>query len=449
MSIATVAIGLRVGAGETMRAAIVYGAPLPRGGGRAAWQVRTLEDDGHTRTAISTTLVAKISARGIDRELDVRTNLDGVAEIPFEVKDLATGDRVTLDVREKSGAVLARGDARWPSDASSVAPKIDDDIVLRATRVEGDVKMKVAVLGGALAPGEPCRMWIHDQSTAMSRTRIDASPDLGIEVASPYRASDDPRCAHDGVLELVARGLSGSVALHATDGEGRTGEWYGAVPVAPGAMHVAAPTFSAAGPVRVVITSAGARTLAYVEVDDAVGREAATTVALSGEPPRGEATLDVRTPGRNFIVVSGEPNGAEAMTGATRAFPIWIGENAPCEMSLAKSSGRAFPRFVALDGFVAERATLNARRKRGRTIAFLGLLLGSILETLLLLRAAREGKRQLENVQNAIIAEEALADVPRERRRAKPWSLLDALVVLVLSMLGFALLGAMIDYASK
>ncbi|HEY2367836.1 MAG TPA: hypothetical protein VGH87_15670, partial [Polyangiaceae bacterium] len=50
-SIAIVAIGLRVGAGDEIRAAIVIGAPPPREGGRIAWQVRTQDDDFHTRVA--------------------------------------------------------------------------------------------------------------------------------------------------------------------------------------------------------------------------------------------------------------------------------------------------------------------------------------------------------------------------------------------------------------
>jgi len=445
MSIAIVALGLRVGAGETVRAAIVMGAPLGRDG-LGAWQLRTQEDDGHTRTAISTPFVARVTARGESRTIEGATNVDGVAEIPLDSKDLAEGDDVAFDVRDAAGAVLAQGHARWPDSksAAGVAPKIADDVALRPTRSEGAVRMSVAAYGGALAPGEADRVWIHVQTSAVS-ANVDAAPDLGVEIASPYRASGDPTCAHDGFIELVARGLNGGVELHAKDGEERAGVWYGALPVVPGAMHVALRAISPEGPVHVAVTSAGARTIAYVEIDDDTGREAATVLALRGEPPRADATLDVRSPGKHFVVVSGEPTGAESMSGATRAFPIWIGPNAPCEMSLAKTAAYAFPRFVALDGFVDKHQALARRRKKGRLIAFIGLALGSLLETLLLLRAARDGKRELEHVQNAIIAEGEVARVVPSRQR----SLLDVLVVLVLSLLGFALLFALVDYAAR
>ena len=157
----------------------------------------------------------------------------------------------------------------------------------------------------------------------------------------------------------------------------------------------------------------------------------------------------MRTPGKNFIVVSGDSSGAEAMSGATRAFPIWIGDanatDAPCEMALAKSAAYAFPRFTALDGFVDKRAARNERRKKGRMLAFIGLALGSLLETLLLLRAARDGKRELEKVQNAIIAEGHVSS----DGRAISWGMLDALAILVVSLLGFALLFAFVETMSK
>ncbi len=443
MSIATVAIGLRFGASEALRAAIVVGAPLPRGGGRAAWQLKTQEDDGRTRTAISARVVARIRARGVERVIDTATNLDGVAELPFGVPDLATGDRVELDVRDAStNAVLARGVATWPKDP--LAPIIAPDVKVRPSRIEGAVKMSVAVLGGALAPGQPGRVWIYGQTSALSWS-VDATPDMGIEIAAPFQVRRDVLCPHVGFIELTARGLTAGVTLHAKDSEEHVGEWYGALPVMPGAMHLTAPVYADAGTVQIAIASGGARTLAYIEVDDDHGRATAQTVELTGEPPHANVSLDIRTPGLDFIVVSGVADGAEAMTGATRAFPIWIGTGGPCETWLAGQSARAFPRFVALDGFVEKRAVLAARKKRGRLIAFVGLALGSLLETLLLLRAARDGKRQLQNVQNAIIEGGETATVHRTRRRG----LLDVIVVLMLSLLGFVLLFALVDFATR
>ncbi len=446
MSIATVALGLRMGAGDPMRAAIVVGAGVPRSPGGTAWQLRTQEDDGFTRTAISIPATVKLTSRSHTVDLDLQTNLDGVAELPFKIEGFATGDAVHIDVRDKSGAVLAQGDAAWPKEILHAS--VASDVALRAARAEGDVKMSVAVFGGALAPGQAGRVFVHAQTGALG-VNVDASPDLGLEIASPYHASTLATCPHDGFIEVIARGLSGGVTLRAKDSEEKSGDWYGALPVVPGAMYLVAPSFSPAGPVPVSITSAGARTMAYVEVDDDLGRESALTVPLAGEPPHADVTLDVRTPGKNLIVVSGDSTGAEAMSGATRAFPIWITRanetSVPCEMVLAKSAAYAFPRFIALDGFVEKRAARHERRKKGRMLAFIGLALGSLLETLLLLRAARDGKRELEKVQNAIIAEGNVSSVSSTRR----WGLLDALAILVVSLLGFALLFAFIETMSR
>ncbi len=469
-SIATVAIGLRVGAPDAMRAAIVTGAPPPRSGGKLAWQVRTQDDDGHTRTAASLPIHVVVRARvdgsaeggtartpdagsakrdvangNAERTFDLVTNVDGVAELAADVPDVHYGDRVELEVRDGQGAVLARGVATWPP--AQPKPTIFERAVVRASRSDGALRMTVAVLGGSLAPGQPGRVWITTQATGEPPRdlRIEANPDVGIDVAHGYAASRDPTCTRGGVIELVARGHNGGVAFHAKDSLAREGDWYGGIPIAAGGMIVGAPLSSPPGPVRVSITSASARSLAYVEVDDDVGRVAASMLPLTGEPPHGDVTFDLETPGRHFLVVSGEPDGATTIAGATRALPIWIGPNAPCESDLAEMQGEAFPRFVALDGFVDKRAALNARRKRGRAIALGSLALGSLLETLLLLRAAAEGRRRMQQLHDAIAeGGDPSAPVPAARRGP-----LDVAVVVMLSLLGFVLLFALIEWTSR
>jgi len=441
MSIATVAIGLRVGAGETVRAAILIGSSLPHGGGRAVWQLRAQDDDGRTRTAATTPFVLIARSRGVERTINSATNVDGVAEIALDVPDLSWGDRIELDVRDDRSAVLASGVAAWPKVAPAAV--MFEHTILRPSRFEGALHMRVAVLGGALAPNQAGRVWVTTTSNgeAPRNVRMDVTPDLGIEVDKPFAPSTD--ASHAGVIEIVARGHLGGIALHAHDELGREGDWYGMLPIAAGAMHVVAPLDAEPGIVHTTITSASARTLAYVEVNDDVGRAFATMLTLTGEPPSANASFELRTPGRSFIVVSGEPDGAANVAGATRALPIWIGANAPTEADLAEVSAQAFPRFVALDGFDAKHAALAARRKRGRFIALGALALGSLLETLLLLLAAREGRQRLEALQ-AAIAEGGDAPQPAVRRGA-----LDVLAVLMLSLLGFVLLFALIEWTSR
>ncbi len=448
LSIATLAIGLRIGAGENMHAGIVIGAPLPSHGGHAAWQLRTQDDDGNMRSAAPTPFVFWARARGVERTVRGSTNAEGLAEIALDIPALSNGDPVDLDVRDDRGAVLARGAATWPKVIAH--PEVREHATLRPTRAEGNLRMRVAVFGGALAPNQPGRVWVttETQGEAPRNVRIDTTPDLGIEVSAPFVSSHDPRCPAAGVVEIIARGHLGGVTLHARDDLGREGEWYGMLPIAPGAMHVALPLTAEPGVLRETVTSASARTLAYVEVDDGVGRAASTILTLTGEPPRAEATLDLRTLGRNFVVVSGEPEGATNIIGAARAIPIWVGPNAPCEAALAEVSAQAFPRFVALDGFDAKKAALASRRRRGRLIALGALALGSLLETLLLLRAAREGRERLRLLHSAIAegTEARLrADTPPVTRRGA----FDILVVLMLSLLGFVLLFALVEWTSR
>ena len=446
LSIATTAVGLRVGAGESVRAAILVGAPLARGGGHAALQLRTQEDDGRTRSAVSTRFSATLRAKGAARTFSGATNADGVAEIELDAPGLADGDPIDVDVTDGRGGVLARGCARWPAEIPR--PTIVEHEAVRPSRDEGAIRMRVAILDAALAPGEAGRAWVTTSaSTEPPRdVHIEATPDLGLDVASPFRPSTDPSCARSGSLELVARGMSGSLALHARDALGREGDWYGAIPVAPGAMHVETAHVAPLGPLHVAVTSASARTMAYVELDDDAGRGAARAMQLAGDPPRGETTFELRAPGRHFLVVSGEPDGAKRIAGATRALPIWAGPNAPCEADLAELAATAFPRFTMLDGFEAEHARLAHRKRKGRFIALTALALGSFLETLLLLRAARDGRRRLERLQNALLEEDDASATKRIGSRGP----LDVVVVLGMSLLGFALLFALVAaFASK
>src|SRR5690606_21195943 len=85
VSVATLMIGLRVGAEDAVRAAVVMGAPparaLPDGTTALAWQLLTLVHDRGVRETIpidGLTVVAR--ARGREARWEGRTNEDGIAE---------------------------------------------------------------------------------------------------------------------------------------------------------------------------------------------------------------------------------------------------------------------------------------------------------------------------------------------------------------------------------
>lgn len=420
LSIATVALGLRVGAGGAIRAAVVMGAPLSHDHG--AWQLHVQEEDGPVRTAVETPFTVTLHTRsGVQTAAGV-TNVDGIGEVAF------TGEPVDLVVNDDQGRELARGAVR--DAVAQAASVVVERAALRASRVEGPLRMRVAVLGGALAPTEEGRVWVTVSATGEPprNPRVDATPDLGIDVASPFALSHDPACRNAGVFSLVAHTHIGGVLFHAKDDLGREGEWYGALPIAAGAMRVSMPTISESKTVHATITTASARTIAYVEVDDAQGRSNAQIATLIGEPAHADVTLNLLSEGRSFVVVSGEPDGATNISGGTRALPVWVGprERAPCEAELAEVSAQAFPRRIVVDGFEAKHAALAAKRKHGRRIALAGIVMGSFVESLLLLRAARAGRR-----------------APHLSKR---W-FLDVFVVLALSLLGFALLFALVEWA--
>ena len=147
-SIATVAIGLRIGAGDDLRAAIVIGAPPPREGGRIAWQVRTQDDDGHTRTRRDASDHGGRFARAASRARSTRARTSTASPRSRPTSPISIwGDRVELDVRDPNGAILARGVASWPSETTK--PSIVEHAIVRASRLEGALRMHVAVVRAA------------------------------------------------------------------------------------------------------------------------------------------------------------------------------------------------------------------------------------------------------------------------------------------------------------
>ena len=190
------------------------------------------------------------------------------------------------------------------------------------------------------------------------------------------------------------------------------GRWFGALPVAAGAFFISTPrTLEANKPATVVLLAPNPRDVVYAELDDARGRVVAAALAVAteaGDPtPRARFELPPLVPGLYWLVVSGEPRGAEHMAGAAVSKAILVGDGAAglaaesavnvhdtCSVGpwLAQRQAAGFPRWVALDGLPARSAENRFRHTLGLLIGVLSLLAAGVVETLLLVAASREAR---------------------------------------------------------
>jgi hypothetical protein len=103
-----VAIGLRVGAGEGIRAAIVYGAPST--GDALAWQVATFRDYGAARETIPVKMHVAVKAGGKTFSIAADSNEDGIAEISIPTTEHPS----EIEVRAENGADASPRDSPEP-----------------------------------------------------------------------------------------------------------------------------------------------------------------------------------------------------------------------------------------------------------------------------------------------------------------------------------------------
>jgi hypothetical protein len=124
--------------------------------------------------------------------------------------------------------------------------------------------------------------------------------------------------------------------------------------------------------------------------------------------PRATFALPPLAPGLHWLVVSGEPRGAEHLAGAAVAKTFFVGTDVPGEAGvdvknscsigpwLAQRPAPGFGRWVALDGLPARSASNRRRHTLGLVIGLVSLAAAGILETLLLVAASREARVALQ-----------------------------------------------------
>jgi hypothetical protein len=365
------------------------------------------------------------------------TNADGVAEIRLDLPGVERGDAVDLDVTATTttgvAETLAHGRVAWDDGAWMNATP---GPFVRASKREGAMAIDVAILGERLVARVPTPLFVRatsrDDGHPIADVTITPEPEPGLDM-SAVRATT---CAN-GWAKLDASPVmfAAALSLHARTADGRVGEWFGELPVAPGAMDAHVTGAKSGAPAHFDVRAPSERT-AYVEIDDDLGRAFGATATLRSSAAGAVAGFDAPPLGAGlaWIVTSSEPRGAETLGGATLARPFLVmgdgmppgapNENDACAVGayLALHPAGGFHRWVALDGFPGREAGNIARRKRGLGIALSSLAVASMLEVLLLVQATRRGRAGVTDVRDVA----------------------NVVIVILLGVLGFGLLAALL-----
>lgn len=445
VAILTLMIGLRIGAGEAVRAAVVFGAPLahpaPDGKTRLAWQILTFVDDRSVKETIPIAGLSVIArSNGHEAHWSGASNGDGVAEVGLEMEGLAFGDPIDLEVRAAGEKTpLAVGRAAWgepQKERSTAAPTGGS---ARPTVRNGIVGLDVVVEGERLVAGFPTSVWVRATTPpgmANVGLPIEADPEPGLLVAKenekattcgggwaefPMTAQAHvtgsafvayrPKAGEAGAGADAGADAGAGAGADAGAGAGRhpVGRWFGALPVAPGAFFISMPrVLEEKKPQTAVLIAPNPRDVVYAELDDTRGRVVAGALKVAteaGDPtPRARFELPPLAAGVYWLVVSGEPRGAERMAGAAVSKTIVIGDvpginvHDACTVGpwLAQRPATGFPRWIALDGLPKRSEENRSRHLIGLLIGVLSLFAAGILETLLLIAASREARVSLQ-----------------------------------------------------
>lgn len=442
VAVLTLMLGMRIGAGEAVHSAAIFAAPPTQG--RVALQILTYYEERSVRETVAMkglTLVA--TSNGGKKEARWRgdSNEDGIAEanLVFDHDPVTTdGDLKDIDVElrvdgEKeplaAGRITFTTTAWGRSDSYRAA--------IRPTKRVGPIPIDVLVLGERLIPGFRSTVWIH----APGAHEIVIDPEPGLDVVSTHNMV----CDANGWAQFVVTARAHVVGFGVkTKTEAGESEWYGPLPVAPGAFFAGMPDVVPEGkPTEVVLVAPNPRKVVYAEVDDANGRVWAAALPVTLDPgdsiPRAKLTIPPLAKGLHWLVVSGEPRGAEKLAGAAVATPFKVGKAiAMCTDGpwLAERPAEGFPRTLALDGMAVRGATNAKRRRIGLLIGFVSLAAAAILDAILMIAMAREARAI------TLLADLSENEEPKILTAKPPGG--SILVGVLVAILGFAFLAVLL-----
>ncbi len=457
VAVATLMLGLRVGASDAVRAAVLFGAPPPEpapdGRTRLAWQLLTLVDDRGVRETVAMHGLS-VSARtpdGREAAWSGDSNEDGIAEVTLAWDRLDPGTPLDVTVRAPGDPKpLAEGRVRW----EETLPRTDRATKpVRPTKQTGSVRLDVLVEGERLVTAFDGTAWIRmtlPEGIAPTSLVLELEPEPGLELATERPAI----CKGTGrtrwaPVKMRAMGHITGVGIKAILDGATAGEWFGALPVAAGAFHPVLPRAVPAGEKQEIrIVAPNPRTVVYAEVDDARGRAAASALEVKGAPDEAPSAVFEVPPlarGLHWLLVSGEPRGGETLGGAAMGWPFLVGERPdvdtkdPCSIGpwLLQHGATPLARWTALDGLPARHANNRKRHAAGLAIALVALATAVVLEVLLLTAAAREAREAMA----AVTAASAEQTGEAMTKRSPGGSLAVALLLVVL---GFALLAVLV-----
>jgi hypothetical protein len=453
VAIATLMLGLRVGAKDAVRAAVVNGAlPGKHAQGektRLAWQLVTFLDDRGVKETIAVKDIEVVARSKNDvARWKGSTNEDGIAEVELLLEGLAPYDDVFVEVKAAGDPVpLAAGHVEWEKQPWPTPPTPQ---MVPPNKKSGDVDLTVVIQGGRLVTGFATPLWVHarPEAVAAAGLTIDVEPEPGLRADTKTVTA----CANGWAeVPLVAEAhVTGAKLLATSTSHPETkGEWFGALPVAAGAFYPSIdPVLPARTEATAVLIAPNPRNVVYAEIDTINERVFAAALHVAVEPgdptPRAKMAIPPLEPGQYWLVVSGEPRGAEHLSGATITRPFFVREKknmyVACEdgPDLAQRAPPAdgFPRWIALDGLPARSAGNRGKHRLGLLIAMVALTAAGLLEAILLAAASREARVQLQLA-------ELDEGVDAEKVTAKPPGGGLAIAILA-AVLGFALLAALL-----
>ncbi len=424
VALAVVVLGLRVGAGERVRAAMVYGAPQSHAGVGQAWQLAVFDEERGVREPVRLDGVEVVARAGTSQVTwRLSTNEDGAAELALPLKQAPDLVQVTA-----GGKVLVTG---RPVPGPAPEPAGPLGAWARFARRSGPVSLDVALLGQRAASGFPASIWIRARDASSGEPRegmaITVDSDPGLTPVEPKVTTDALGWAH---MVVTPMGFVVPLVLHAEYAGARTGppaantgEWAGGLFISPGASRIDMQDRYAPGlPIALMVTVPTVRKTAYVEIDDTAGRAWAVTAPLppsDTEMPRAALQAPPLAPGLYWAIAADDPTGAAKLGPGSIARPFFVANSDETALAFGtdpdscvppadiRETARVlsaclalvyWPRSLAgrqLDGFAFQGVRNARRRAMGLSIALGAIVIAVILECLLLFRAATSSRARL------------------------------------------------------
>jgi hypothetical protein len=453
-SLMTLALGLRIGAEAGVHAAMVSVTPKSGKTTRGYVRVVAYYDESNVKETVALDdLAVVVRVRGAETKWSGATNPDGIVDIPVELPgDLREDEAIDVTVRRTTEPYpLANGRvsaALFFPDKSAEAPRVR---AVRPTKREGAIALDLTIPDVRLSPEVPTRAFVKMRidGTAPKAPRVTLAPEGGIE-------SSLVRTCPDGVAELalVASFSITGIGVTVKDGDAgsggeKTGEWFGALPVAMGAPRVHLPTSEPAGkPFDVDVVASNARSGVYVVVDDAEGRAFSDfqpiRVTQSGAQ---KATFHVPAlpEGLYFMTASGDPKAIDALDSSAVAHPFVVRKEPPDACALYDAllpQMQPTKRTDVLDGLYVRRQGDRAKKRRGLFLALFSLAVAAVLEIVLLVSASRDARADLASQMKDLLDEEDAKAIDLDAKESKGVPRL--LVAVLIALLGFTLIGAFV-----